>query len=132
MTDEQVKHLELIQGVIARMQRSSFILKGLSVTLTSAIFALATNASAPRLVPIALLPALIFWLLDGYYLYQERLFRKLYDDVRQGTHAGGPFAMSTSAYKDTMGWPQAALSPTVLLFHGAVVLAVVLGLIVLN
>ena len=39
--------------------------------------------TAGLFVPIALLPILIFALLDAYYLQLERRYRKLYDIVRK-------------------------------------------------
>ena len=48
------KHLELIQGVINRMAGNSFHLKGWSVVLVSALFALAaSNAKVLRLHRVA-------------------------------------------------------------------------------
>ena len=41
MAGDKVEHLKLIQGVIDRMARNSFHLKGWSVALVSALFALA-------------------------------------------------------------------------------------------
>lgn len=43
MDDNKVKHLEMIQAVINRMAQNSFLLKGWSVVLTAAIFALAAD-----------------------------------------------------------------------------------------
>ena len=72
------KHLALVQGVVNRLAGNSFALKGWSVTLVSALLALAAKDANVWLVAIALLPALTFWGLDGYFLGQERLFRGLY------------------------------------------------------
>lgn len=30
---------------------------------------------------IAIVPAIVFWMLDAYYLQQERKFRGIYNDV---------------------------------------------------
>jgi hypothetical protein len=86
MSDEMIRHLEFIQGVINRMARNSFAIKGWAITLIAAIFVLGIGQSiAWYFFLIALLPALVFWGLDGYYLRQELLFRKLYDEVREAT-----------------------------------------------
>jgi len=82
MNDNKLKHLEFVQNVISRMAANSFLLKGWSVTLVAAIFALATKDGNPSLLPVAYLPAFVFWFLDAYFLRQERLYRKLYDEVR--------------------------------------------------
>jgi hypothetical protein len=39
--DAQIAHLQMIQAVITRMGSNSFLLKGWSVTLVAALFALA-------------------------------------------------------------------------------------------
>jgi hypothetical protein len=78
----RIKHLELVQAVVSRMAANSFWLKGWSVTLVAAIVALATKDASPRIALLAVVPVLIFWLLDAYFLRQERLYRKLYDHVR--------------------------------------------------
>ena len=75
-------HLLTIQAIIARMGVNSFLLKGWSVTLISALFALSVSKANVSFVCIALLPCIVFWALDGYFLWQERLFRVLYDEVR--------------------------------------------------
>jgi hypothetical protein len=49
LMESKLKHLELVQGVINRMAGNSFILKGWSVTLTSALFALAAKDANPFL-----------------------------------------------------------------------------------
>lgn len=43
MVDYKVPHLEMIQGVINRMARNSFALKGWAVTLVAGIFALSSK-----------------------------------------------------------------------------------------
>ena len=79
------KHLELIQGVINRMAGNSFPLKGWSVTLTSALFALAAKDANPFFVDLAYFPSATFWALDVYFLRQERLYRELYREVLKGS-----------------------------------------------
>ncbi len=78
-------HLQMIQGVISRMASNSFSLKTLSVTFTAAVLAyLGAVATASRLVPVAAgLGVIIFWWLDAQYLRLEKLFRALYDCVRE-------------------------------------------------
>lgn len=77
-----MRHLELIQGVISRMAKCSFALKGWAVTLVAALFALASKESNHTYFYISYVPIIIFWFLDAYYLYQERLYRALYEKAR--------------------------------------------------
>jgi hypothetical protein len=97
--DEAVqKHLEFIQNNIARMAQNAFLLKAWSVTLVAAIIALTPREPSVYFVLIALLPALAFWGLDGFYLGQdEGLFRRLHEDVVAGKV--DPFFMDPSKYE---------------------------------
>ena len=119
------KHLEFAQGVINRMGQNSFLIKGWTVTLVSALFALAAKDSNQKFVIVAYFPTVVFWLLDSYYLYQERLFRKVYDHVRKETTVD--YSLNTKKFdKGFSDWASAALSKTILLFYGVVVLTLLI------
>jgi hypothetical protein len=77
----RLKHLEIVQQAITRMAGNSFFLKGWSVTLLSALLAIAVKDSLYLMIWIAFVPVSMFWILDGYFLRQERLYRKLWDHV---------------------------------------------------
>lgn len=117
MPENQVKHLELIQGVINRLAGNSFAYKGWAVTLVAAVLALNAKAASVRLILVALLPAIAFWGLDAYYLRQERLFRKLYDGVRKMSKEeweADPFAMNAPRYAaDVQTWMRTVFSRTI-------------------
>lgn len=74
-SETKIRYLELIQNVITRMANNSFMLKGWAVTLVAGIFVLAGKDSDKYFF---LIPVVLFWLMDSYYLQQERLYRKLY------------------------------------------------------
>ncbi|MCP4257250.1 MAG: hypothetical protein GY774_06945 [Planctomycetes bacterium] len=121
------KHLELIQGVINRMAGNSFHLKGWSVVLVSALFALAASDAKIAFVYLAFLPAIAFWVLDSYFLWQERMYRKLYDAVRKVQEDKTDFSMNAYRYKDEVTtWLATCFSTTLLIFHGIIVLAIVI------
>ncbi len=121
------KHLELIQGVVNRLASDSFRLKGWSVVLVSAILVLAVREKNTALVPVALIPVLAFWGLDGYFLWQERLFRALYDHVRRLDDKEIDYAMNVGPFRTVppRTWPGATFSITLIAFHGALVATVV-------
>jgi hypothetical protein len=100
MNAEKMKHLEFIQDVITRMNTNSFQMKGWMVAIVSAILAIFASTKNHNFVLVALLPALIFWFLDTYYLWQERKFRGLYSDVAGVTknHEIPLFAMRPDLY----------------------------------
>jgi len=126
--DKKIKHLEMLQAIIQRMAVNSFMLKGWSVILVSALFALAVDTSKSRLVFLAYLPALVFWLLDGYFLRQERMFRNLYDNVRETSEDAIDFSMDTTPVAGQVAsWPRVMFSRTLFLFHGVIVLTITLA-----
>lgn len=119
------KHLEFTQGVINRMGQNSFLIKGWAVTLVSALFALAAKDADQKFVIVAYFPAIVFWILDGYYLYQERLFRKVYDHVRQQQTVD--YSLSTKNFDNGISdWASAALSKTLILFYGIIILTLLI------
>lgn len=80
-SENKIRHLEMIQGVINRMGNNSFMLKGWAVTLVAGIFVLAAKDTDKLYFLVAYIPVIIFWILDSYYLFQERLYRALYKKV---------------------------------------------------
>jgi hypothetical protein len=129
--DQKLKHLELIQGVINRLSTNSFLLKGWSVVLVSALFALAAPESRAAFVYLAYIPAVVFWGLDGYFLWQERLYRDLYNHVRLQPDADIDFSMDTSRCSggSDSGWSGAVLSRTLVAFHGVLLVAIVVVMV---
>lgn len=119
--DAKLAHLQMIQAVIARMASNSFLIKGWSVTLVAALFALAAAGPNARFVYVAGFPALMFWALDAYFLRQERLFRKLWDQVRTADENEPNFSMDTRRFTDEVdsAW-LVAWSKTLRLFHGTI------------
>lgn len=63
------------------MNQNSFQIKGWMITLVSALLALYANSGKVAYILIAIVPTLVFWFLDAYYLQQERRFRAVYNDV---------------------------------------------------
>ncbi|MBN0372135.1 hypothetical protein JTM65_35625, partial [Pseudomonas aeruginosa] len=80
--DAKLKHLEFVQGVVNRLSTNSFLLKGWSIILISALFALSAKDADKGFALLAYIPGIAFWGLDGYFLALERCYRKLYDKVR--------------------------------------------------
>ena len=109
------------------MASNSFSLKGWSVILVSALFALAAASPDACFSLLAYFPAVAFWVLDAYFLRQERLFRKLYDKVRAMPYNQVDFSMDTTPYQaEVESWPRTAFSVTLGIFHGIVMLVITL------
>ena len=81
MMENKIKHLEFIQSTITRMNQNSFQIKGWMITLVSALLALYASSERVVYILIAIVPTVLFWFLDAYYLQQERRFRGVYNDV---------------------------------------------------
>ena len=73
-----IKEIEIIQDIIKRMAFNSFMVKGWTVTLVAVTLLL---KGAKHQVLIAFIPLLVFWFLDAYFLWLERLYRRLYNWV---------------------------------------------------
>lgn len=130
--ESKLKHLEMIQGIINRLAGNSFLLKGWSVTLTSALFALAAKDANPFFVYLAYFPSAIFWVLDGYFLRQERLYRKLYQHVSNKKHEEIDFSMNAAAYESEVdSWCSTCFSITLSMFHGAIFGTIVIIMIIM-
>lgn len=119
MSTEKIKHLEFIQDVITRMNSNSFQMKGWMVAIVSALLAIYADKQNPNYALVAVLPTLIFWRLDAYYLWQERKFWGLYNDVagitenpneiklfamRSDLYTGGKYSFENVVFSITI-WP---------------------------
>jgi hypothetical protein len=114
------KHLEFIQNVISRMASNLFFLRGWTITLIAALFAFFVKEADnnPLYIYIAYPPALICWILDGYFLAQERLFRALYDHVRKLDERNIDFSMETKPFQNKRftNWFFCMFAPTLRIF----------------
>ena len=94
------KHLEFIQGIISRMAGNLFFLRGWTITLIGALLALFSKNNSPDYVFYFLIViVLIFWILDGYFLSQERSYRDLYNHVRKLKEEDIDFSLDISEYQ---------------------------------
>ena len=81
-------HLTILQGVITRMAENSRSCKVWCVTLVSATLVLVARTGEPLHALLALTPTFLFFLLDAYYMAQERAFRNSYAGFIQKLHDG--------------------------------------------
>jgi hypothetical protein len=98
------------------MNHNSFLLKGWAVTLVVALFAIDISKENANFLKLSFLPVFMFWVLDGYFLYQERLFRNLYDDVRVKREDEIDFSMKRES--SICKYFGALFSKTIFLFYG--------------
>lgn len=131
--EQKIKHLEFIQGVVNRMAANSFLIKGWCITLVSALFVLAAKDTNAKFLIIAYIPVSAFWILDGYYLYQERLFRGLYNQIRIKEESSIDFSMDTKTFEGGRNtWINTIFSKTLCIFYITLILVMLIIMYLLN
>ena len=117
--EKVVKHLEMTQAVINRLGRNSFLLKSWSMTILVAAMVLIAkeNLQNQYFVLVLFLPVAGFWILDGYFLWQERLLRHVYDDIREQTDTDFKMDLGKHKGKPKSSWLSAILSVTLIIFY---------------
>ncbi len=81
-------HVTIMQGVIQRMAENSRSCKVWCVTIVAAVLVLVARTEKPDHALIALVPAILFLILDTYYLSLEQRFRKSYNAFIGTLHKG--------------------------------------------
>ena len=76
-------HLQLLQGVIARMAGNSANCKTWCITMLAGLLALSFGQGQPWVLGVAYGVVLIFYLLDSYYLGLEKGYRTRYNHALQ-------------------------------------------------
>jgi hypothetical protein len=130
--ENKIRHLELIQAAINRMAGNSFLIKGWCITLVSALLGLAAKDNDKKFIIVVFFPALMFWLLDAYFLRQERLFRQKYKEITKSTDEFTDFSMDMSTMERQVdSWLRIAFSKTLFLFYGSMLSAILIISIIL-
>ena len=131
-TEKVVKHLEMTQAVINRLGTNSFLVKSWSMTIIVAAMVLIAKPDIPNpyFVLLLTLPTLGFWILDGYFLWQERLFRQVYGEIR--VQSDTDFTMNSMKHKNKpqCSWFSAIFFVTLVIFY-LVELAFTIGVFVI-
>lgn len=126
----KLKHLEFIQETIKRMAGNSFLLKGWSITLASALFAASLKFDV-RYLLIVIPVILFFWIFDSYFLWQERMFRGLYDNVRSRSEKGIDFKMNPREFNSGKAtWLNSFFSITFLISYLPLIVFVAIFLLI--
>jgi len=132
--NNKISHLEFIHNTINRMSASSFSIKGWTMALVVALFAYLASTKEVNLwhAVIIILPTTSFWVLNGFFLQQERLYRKLYDKVRLLKEESIDFSMKTDEFKASTKWFDAFRANTMLMFYIPVLTISIAAVIVLG
>ena len=132
--EQVIRHLEMIQGVINRLSHNSFLIKGWSVTILSAgvIFIVRSEFQNGWFILAFIVLIIGSWIVDSYFLWQERLLRGVYNDVRKRETTD--FSMDTRTQKSRPGkkWSDAMLRDTLVIFYSVQLVFVLAVFILLN
>ncbi len=140
MTNEEILHkeIDLIQGVINRMASNSFLLKGWLVSLIAVILALTKDTIVATQLSyfsfILLLPVVVFWYLDAFFLHKERCYIQLYEWVinNRQTTLENSYSLNYKQYENNVDSIfKIMFSTTLRLFYGFIVV-VLIGLAIHN
>jgi len=131
-----MKEIETIQSAINRMSSNSFLIKGWTITLVVATLLLERSMldGSKLQIFIAFIPLLVFWFLDAYFLWQERMYRKLYDWVIANRLNTDENLFNMNAYRfrnEVSSRPRIMFSVTLGWFYGSIFIltAIYVGLI---
>lgn len=124
--EQIVRHLEIVQGIVNRLASNSFFIKGWSMTILAATLLFISNNTVPVFfVLLFLIPVIGFWVLDGYFLWQERLFRGIYNDVRKQETTDFAMDIPSQLKKPDNQWKDAIFSDTLNIFYGIEIVFIV-------
>lgn len=128
--DYFLKEIDIIQSAINRMASNSFLIKGWTITLVVGVLLLkGTNVQTF----IALIPIGMFWSLDAYFLWQEKLFRAKYKWVIENRHNTdeGIFDMNTKSFKSEVSKLKTWGSITLLIFYLPILIVTIIYIMLL-
>ena len=84
-----IKHMEMYQGIITRLAGNSAGCKNFAIPLITAILGFIVLEKQVALIWLSILPILLFYFVDCYYLVLENQFRDSYDHdakkIQKGT-----------------------------------------------
>jgi len=138
LKEYMLKEIEIIQDTIKRMAFNSFMVKGWAITLV--VVALLLKGTEYQ-VWIAFIPLLVFWFLDAYFLWQERLYRKLYEWVINNRLQTDEYLFDMNAYRfkdevqsklrimfsTTLGWFYGSMAILIAIYASVVLIIKVKG-----
>jgi len=131
--DGRLKHMDLVQAVVARLGGNGFVVKGWAITVAGAFQGFGITRENGWLAVAGVVPTILFWFLDASFLRSERAFRMLFERVRIGD--AEPFFMNATSpeYLETLGegaqkalaWRRMILRLSLALFYAALIVSAI-------
>jgi hypothetical protein len=142
--DNRIKHLEMLQAVVARLGGNGFLVKGWAITIAAGFSGFSLSQDNGWLGAIGFASVLFFWSMDAYFLRSERLFRALFTQVRSMDEWVAPFYMDatsdqfiervktgqTECRTDAASWWSSVGRPTLSIFYCTLLISTALVIIV--
>ena len=134
--EKVIAHLGLIQSNINRNGLYSFLVKIVSIVFllsTEVLFYYFWASIQPiglHFIVMAAAQILIivgFWVMDAYYLRQERLFQHHYDAIRQQNDTDLNMYVSIHKNKPKTDWSSVIFSFTLILFYAIEIIFVLIN-----
>lgn len=132
LKEYMLKEIEIIQDIIKRMAFNSFMIKGWAITLV--VVTLLLKGTEKYQIWIAFIPLLVFWFLDAYFLWQERMYRKLYDWVINNRLKTEKYLFDMNAYRfkeEVQSRFRIMFSITLGWFYGSIVILIIIYALIL-
>ncbi len=126
LKEYMLKEVDLVQEIIKRMAANSFTIKGWAITLVVATLLL---QGVKYQVLIAFIPLIVFWFLDAYFLWQERMYRELYKWIIDNRLKTDEHLLDLNAYRfksKVQPIPRIMFSITLGWFYGSIALLTVI------
>ena len=131
LKEYMLKEIEIIHDIIKRMAFNSFMIKGWTITLVVVTLLLkGTNYQ----IGIAFIPLLVFWFLDAYFLWQEKIYRKLYEWVIDNRLKTDEYLFDMNAHRfeeEVQSRVRIMFSITLGWFYGSIAILIIIYALVL-
>jgi len=132
LKEYMLKEIDIIQDIIKRMAFNSFMIKGWAITLV--VVTLLLKGTEKYQVWLAFIPLIVFWFLDAYFLWQERMYRKLYEWVINNRLKTEEYLFDMNAYRfknEVQSIPRIMFSITLGWFYGSIATLVIIYVLIL-
>jgi hypothetical protein len=126
LKEYMIKEIELIQDIIKRMAFNSFMIKGWAITLV--VITLLLKGTEYQ-VWLAFIPLIVFWFLDAYFLWQERMYRRLYEWVINNRLKTEKYLFDMNAYRfkdEVQSRFRIMFSITLGWFYGSIIILIII------
>lgn len=126
-----IEEIKIIQDIIKRLAFNSFMIKGWAITLVVVTLLLKGDKYQ---VLISFIPLIVFWFLNAYFLWQERMYRKLYDWVISNRLKTDEYLFDMNAYRfegDVQSKFRIMFSITLGWFYSCIAILIVIYIFVL-